>query len=46
MKRLNNEEMMNIKGGAIGWKILAAIGAGAIFIIGVVDGFINPKKCN
>ena len=46
MNKLNNEEMLNIKGGAISWKVAAAIGSAIVFIIGVVDGLINPKKCN
>jgi hypothetical protein len=42
---LNNEEMLNVKGGAITTKLLGALGAVIIFAIGVVDGLIHPKKC-
>lgn len=45
MKELNSLELSSISGGnhvAIG----LAIFAGVTFIIGVVDGFIRPLKCN
>ena len=46
--KLNNEELMNIEGGAI--KLFAAImfgiGALAAFVTGIVDGYLNPTKCN
>ncbi len=44
---LNNEEMLEVKGGGINFKIIGAIIGGAItFIFGVIDGFLNPRKCN
>jgi len=46
MKKLNNEEMINVKGGAISWKIASVVGAGLVFVIGLIDGLVNPKKCN
>lgn len=47
MKRLSNEDMMNIKGGGVAAKFIAGlIGGTIVFLIGVVDGLINPKKCN
>jgi len=43
MKELNNEELKDIIGGA---KISVFIVGGIItFIIGILDGFINLKKC-
>lgn len=43
--KLNNEEMLNIKGGGI--KGLGyIIGAAISFLIGLVEGIINPRKCN
>ena len=45
MKNLNNEEMLNVKGGAISLKLAAAIGGVVIFLVGVIDGIIHPKKC-
>ncbi len=45
MKELNDKELMTINGGfGLGWGIL--IGAGITFIIGVIDGFVRPLKCN
>lgn len=45
--KLNNEEMINIRGGAIKFKFMAGILGGAIvFLVGLVDGLINPRKCN
>lgn len=46
MESLTNEKMKNIKGGEINWGLVAGIGAFASFLFGVIDGFINPKKCN
>ncbi|MBQ3021004.1 MAG: hypothetical protein IJD92_02115 [Bacilli bacterium] len=45
---LETEELMNINGGANGKGvgigiIIAAIGS---FIIGLIDGFLRPLKCN
>lgn len=45
MKELNDKELMAINGGfSIGLGI--AIGAGITFLIGVIDGFVRPLKCN
>lgn len=46
MKGLNNEEMLEVKGGAFNKMLAAIIGGAIVFLIGVVDGFINPRKCN
>ena len=46
MKKLNNEKLKEIKGGGINWSLMAGIGALTSFFIGVIDGLINPKKCN
>ena len=47
MKLLNNEEMLEVKGGALKFGILAGIIGGAIvFVVGVIDGLLNPRKCN
>lgn len=46
MNKLTQEEMYEIKGGAVKWGLIAGIGAFASFIIGVIDGYTNPKKCN
>ena len=44
MKKLNNEEMLNVKGGA--GKLWGVLGAGIVFLIGLIDGLLNPRKCN
>ena len=46
MKKINNEQLKKIKGGAINLKLVAGISAVASFLIGVIDGLMNPKKCN
>ena len=46
METLKKNEMMRIKGGGItGW-VIVGIGALAVFLAGVIDGFVNPKKCS
>lgn len=42
---LNKEEMYEINGGAVSWKILAAIGAGIVCIAGILSGYTNPDRC-
>lgn len=44
--KLNNEEMSKVMGGAISFKIAAIIGGIIVFAVGLIDGIINPKKCN
>ena len=39
MKKLTNEELMMIDGGAIKVGLVAGIIAGVTFIIGVIDGY-------
>ena len=46
MKRIKEEEMKKVKGGGVNWSLMAGIGAVASFLLGVIDGIINPKKCN
>lgn len=43
---LQNEELYEVKGGAVKWGLIAGIGALASFLCGIVDGYINPSKCN
>lgn len=45
MKKLNNKELENIKGG-IGFWGIAGIVSATIFIIGIFDGIARPLKCN
>ena len=44
MERLGKRELQKIAGGGLGVGLL--IGAGVIFLIGVIDGYIRPLKCN
>ena len=46
MSRLNNNQLTKIKGGAFSLKAFSLIVAGFIFVIGVIDGFVRPLKCN
>lgn len=46
MRRIEEKNLENIKGGAIsGWGILG-IGALVAFLSGVLDGIARPSKCN
>ncbi len=42
----DNELLTVIGGSASGFSLGAIIGGIATFIIGVVDGFLRPLKCN
>lgn len=46
MESMSNKQLLEIKGGGINWGMMAGIGAFASFLIGVIDGVMNPKKCN
>ena len=43
MERISNKELKSINGGGFGLGFL--IGGLATFLIGVIDGFVNPLKC-
>lgn len=45
MKKIDDEELLNIEGGISAWGVIG-IGAGIVFVIGVIDGFFRPLKCN
>lgn len=46
MKKINEKDLQDIQGG--GLSVWGAIGIGTIvtFLIGVIDGFVRPLKCN
>ena len=46
MEKMNNDKMKKIKGGGINWGLMAGIGAITSFLVGIIDGLMNPKKCN
>lgn len=43
---MNQKELMKVNGGGIGFGLGLLISAGIVFLIGVVDGFVRPLKCN
>jgi hypothetical protein len=45
MNNLSNETLEKTKGGDIGFLGGVAIVAGIVFVVGVIEGFVNPKKC-
>lgn len=46
--RLKEKELSEIKGGAINlrYAILTGIAGLITLLIGIVDGYVNPQKCN
>ncbi len=44
--KLNKNELLQIKGGGVSIGVLTLIGAGIVFLIGVIDGYVRPLKCN
>lgn len=46
MKELNKNEMHEITGGGNGVAIGFLIAAGITFVIGIIDGYVRPLKCN
>ena len=45
MKEIKKEKLNEIDGGISTWGAIG-IGAGIVFLIGVLDGFFRPLKCN
>jgi len=46
MKKMKKTEMLKVNGGGISIGFGLLIGAGVVFIIGLIDGFVRPLKCN
>ena len=44
MTKLGNNELKKINAGGFGMGLL--IGAGIVFIIGVIDGYVRPLACH
>ena len=42
---LAKEELISINGGSISYGVVALLIGGAIFLVGVVDGYVRPLKC-
>ena len=43
---LTKNELLNIQGGGVSFGLLTLLGAGIVFLIGVIDGYVRPLKCN
>lgn len=41
---MKKEELEEIRGGAI--TKIAILGGIIVFLIGIIDGYVNPSKCN
>lgn len=46
MYSLTNNEMYSVSGGAAKWGVVALISGAIVLIVGILDGFTNPAKCN
>ncbi|MEG1351361.1 MAG: hypothetical protein RR359_02315 [Bacilli bacterium] len=46
MKDLEKEQLEELEGGALSIWAIGGIIALGIFIIGIVDGFVRPLRCN
>ena len=46
MQKISIEDLKKITGGGMSFGIGALIGAGVVFLIGLLDGFVRPLKCN
>ncbi len=49
MNKLNDAEMLEVKGGAVSFGLASLItgiisGIG-VFIVGLIDGYLNPNAC-
>ena len=45
MQKLNQNELQGIQGGIGFWTGVGIVGIG-IFIVGILDGFTRPIRCN
>lgn len=45
MEKIKEKELEQINGG-FSWGLAAGIVSGIVFIIGIIDGYVNPQKCN
>ena len=48
--KLHEEELIKIEGGAkkASWQSVLFLGLGGLIILitGIIDGYLNPQKCN
>lgn len=45
MVKLNDQELLDINGGAISFGAILLIGGIVTFVIGLIDGYIRPLRC-
>ena len=45
MNDLSMNKLEEIKGGEVSFIAVVGIIAAIVFIVGVIDGFVNPNKC-
>ncbi|MBR5662569.1 MAG: hypothetical protein IKX00_02825 [Bacilli bacterium] len=45
MEILKTCELKEVKGGALGSKLIMALVSGGAFLIGLIDGYLRPLKC-
>ncbi len=46
METLEKNDLERINGGGLSFLGALGIVAGVAFVVGVIDGFVNPEKCN
>ena len=45
MEILEQNDLKNVKGGALGSKLIMVLVTGGAFLIGLIDGVLRPLKC-
>ena len=45
MIELTNQEMKRIEGG-VNWVVVTFVSGAISFVLGIIDGLVNPQKCN
>lgn len=46
MIELNKRELLEVNGGGINFGLIFGLSAGISFLIGIIDGYVRPLKCN
>lgn len=46
MVELSKQELLNVNGGGFSFGIGCLVVGAVIFLIGVIDGYVRPLKCN
>ena len=46
MVELQEQELLEVKGGSISAITVIGIGALVVFLAGLISGYTNPEKCN